>query len=113
MPRLTLSQLTGRSILSLYDKLAQIDRSPLVLLNRAIALSKVNGVLQALEELDKIKNEPALASYHLFYSTQAEFYLQAEDFQKASESIEKAISLSPLEIEKELLKKKLELCKKV
>ncbi len=101
------------SILSLYDKLAQIDRSPLVLLNRAIALSKVNGVLQALQELEKIKNEPALASYHLFYSTQAEFYLQAEDFQKASESIEKAISLSPLEIEKELLKKKLELCKKV
>ena len=101
------------SILSLYDKLAQIDRSPLVLLNRAIALSKVNGVRQAIEELEKIKNEPALASYHLFYSTQAEFYIQAENFQKASESIEKAISLSPLEIEKELLKKKLELCKKV
>lgn len=100
-----------KSILLLYDKLAESDPSPLVLLNRAIALSKVNGVTTALAELEKIKNDPALSSYHLFYSTQAEFYIEANNFQKASESIEKAIAFSPLEIEKELLRKKLELYK--
>jgi RNA polymerase sigma factor (sigma-70 family) len=100
------------SILALYDKLAEIDHSPVILLNRAIALSKVNGVSNALEELEKIKDDPAFASYHLFYSTQAEFFIGVNNFQRASESIEKAISLSPLEAEKDMLRKKLEFCKK-
>jgi RNA polymerase sigma-70 factor (ECF subfamily) len=100
-----------KSILLLYDKLAGVDHSPLVLLNRAIALAKVNGAYSAIEELEKIKHDPALSSYHLFYSTQAEFYMQTNNFQKAVESLGKAIALSPLEAEKELLRKKLELCK--
>ena len=99
------------SILLLYDKLAEVDHSPLVLLNRAIALSKVNGVYRAIEELEKIEHDPAIVSYHLFYSTQAEFYLQTNNLQKAAKSIEKAISLSALEAERSLLRKKLELCK--
>lgn len=99
-----------KSILHLYDNLVLIDPSPLVLLNRAIAVSKVQGAVQAIDELEKIKESPSLANYHLFYSTQAEFYIQANDFRKASSSLEKAIDLSPLPVEKELLKKKLDLC---
>ena len=101
-----------KSILSLYDNLVQMDPSPLILLNRAIALSKVTGAQQALDELEKIKDSPALTSYHLFYSTKAEFYLQMNEFKKAVECLEKAIELSTLPAEKELLKKKLELCYK-
>jgi RNA polymerase sigma factor (sigma-70 family) len=100
------------SILSLYDKLVQIDDSPVVLLNRAIVLSKVNGVQRGLDELEKIKHSPALGSYHLFHSTQAEFYLQLNDLTRASDSFEKAIELSPLQAEKEMLRRKLERCKK-
>ncbi len=99
-----------KSILHFYDNLVLIDPSPLVLLNRAIAVSKVQGAVQAIDELEKIKESPSLANYHLFYSTQAEFYIQANDFRKASSSLEKAIDLSPLPVEKELLKKKLDLC---
>jgi len=99
-----------KSILHLYDNLVLIDPSPLILLNRAIAVSKVHGAVQAIDELEKIKKSPSLANYHLFYSTQAEFYIQANDFRKASSSLEKAIDLSPLPVEKELLKKKLDLC---
>jgi RNA polymerase sigma factor (sigma-70 family) len=98
------------SILSLYDKLIKIDPSPVVLLNRAIVISKVSSALEALEELEKIKNSPALESYHLFYSTQAELYIQIDEFHKASEALKKAIQLSPLQAEKDLLQKKLELC---
>ena len=101
-----------QSILSLYDKLIQLDDSPIVLLNRAIVLSKVSGALRGLAELEKIKDSPALASYHLFHSTQGEFYLQLNEFGKASESFEKAIQLSPLQAEKDLLNRKLELCSK-
>jgi RNA polymerase sigma-70 factor (ECF subfamily) len=98
------------SILSLYDKLIRIDASPVVMLNRAIVVSKVNGPLQGLEELEKIKDSPALETYHLFHSTKAEFYMQINEWQKASHCLEKAIALSPLQVEKELLKKKLDLC---
>jgi RNA polymerase sigma factor (sigma-70 family) len=100
------------SILSLYDKLITVDPSPLVLLNRAIVISKISGVSEALQELEKIKDSPSLESYHLFYSTQAELYMQAGEFQKASEVLKKAIQLSPLQAEKNLLQKKLELCLK-
>lgn len=101
-----------KSILELYDKLIQIDHSPVVLLNRAIVVSQVRGVLQGLDELEKIKDSPELESYYLFYSTRAEFYLQSNDLQRASLSLEKAIRLSPLQAEKNLLQKKLDLCTK-
>jgi len=101
-----------KSILSLYDKLVQIDDSPVVLLNRAIVLSKVSGPSKALEALEEIKESPALASYHLFHSTLGEVYFQLNDLAKASESYQKAIALSSLQAEKDLLLKKLALCKK-
>jgi RNA polymerase sigma factor (sigma-70 family) len=101
-----------KSILSLYDKLVLIDGSPVVLLNRAIVLARVSGPMRGLEELEKIKDSPALASYHLFHSTQAEFYLMLNDFARASASFGKAIELSPLQAEKDLLGRKLERCEK-
>jgi RNA polymerase sigma factor (sigma-70 family) len=99
-------------ILALYDKLIQIDDSPVVLLNRAIVVSKVTGALEGLHELEKIKDSPALASYHLFYSAQAELYLQLNEPGKASSCLERAIQLSPLQAEKDLLQKKLDRCAK-
>jgi RNA polymerase sigma-70 factor (ECF subfamily) len=55
-----------KSILSLYDKLVQIDNSPIVLLNRAVALSKVSGSKKAIDELKKIEEIPTIKSNHLF-----------------------------------------------
>ncbi|HYM21021.1 MAG TPA: sigma-70 family RNA polymerase sigma factor [Candidatus Kapabacteria bacterium] len=95
-----------KNILSLYDSLIQLDSSPLVLLNRAISLSKVHGAESALAELERIKENPSVKSYHLFYSTQAEFYDQLEQTSDAIKSLERAIELAPLPAEKELLEKK-------
>lgn len=97
-----------KTILSLYDTLVQIDHSPVILLNRTIAVARVEGAPKALSDLKKIESNPAIASYHLFYSTKAEFYIQTNEFRKASDCLQKAIDLSPLEAEKELLKKKLD-----
>lgn len=98
------------SILSLYDKLLQIDHSPVVMLNRTIAISKVSGAKKAIEELEKIKSNPALQSYHLLYSAQAEFYMQLNKFKEAAACLTTAIELSPLKAEKDLLQKKLDTC---
>jgi RNA polymerase sigma factor (sigma-70 family) len=101
-----------KSILSLYDKLIHIDATPIVMLNRAIVLAKVEGARKGLEVLEQIKESPALTSYHLFYSTQGEFFLEINDLDRANESFEKAIALSTLPAEKEYLRKKLETCRK-
>jgi len=100
-----------KSILSLYDGLLQIAPSPVITLNRAIVVSKVVGARRALNELEKIKHYPAFRTYHLFYSTQAEFYMQENDFKNAIASLEKSIALAPLPSEKDLLEKKLQLCR--
>lgn len=99
-----------KSILLLYDKLIQVDASPLVLLNRTIAVSKVKGANQAIEELEKVKNNPSLQSYHLLYSTLAAFCMELERFKDAAAHLESAISFSSIKAEKDLLQKKLDFC---
>jgi RNA polymerase sigma-70 factor (ECF subfamily) len=99
-----------KSILSLYDKLVVIDDSPIVLLNRAIVLSKVNGVENGLNELKKVEESAVLESYHLFHSTRGEFYLQLSEYKSAAESFRRALELSTLQAERAHLKKKLDLC---
>ena len=99
-----------KSILALYDRLIQIDQSPVVSLNRTIALSKVSGAEKALEALEQIKNSTPLQSYHLFYSTKAAFHIELQQFREASTAIETAIELAALPNEKYLLQKKWALC---
>ncbi|MDB5145327.1 MAG: sigma-70 family polymerase sigma factor [Mucilaginibacter sp.] len=101
-----------KSILSLYDKLAEIDHSPIVLLNRAVALARVAGPEKALVELENLTVVPALKTYHLFYSIQAEFYMELNRFEEATIFLQKAIYLTPLITEKEFLQRKLAQCQK-
>jgi len=98
------------NILFLYDNLLQIDRSPIVLLNRSIALSKVKGARSALEELEKIQNNCFLESYYLFHATKAELYMELNKFAEAASSLQYALVLAPIKAEKDLLQKKLEAC---
>ncbi len=99
-----------KTILSLYDNLVKIDSSPVILLNRSVAVSKVNGAEKALEELEQLKSIPSLINYYLFYSTQAEFYIRLNEFARAAGSLETAISLAPLQAERDLLQKRLSSC---
>ncbi|HTE29217.1 MAG TPA: sigma-70 family RNA polymerase sigma factor [Chryseolinea sp.] len=100
-----------KSILDLYDTFIQLDSSPLVLLNRAIAVSQVSGPETALEELNVLKDHPTLSAYHLFHSTRAEFLIQANQFEEAYHSLQRALELAPLKSERELLAKKMLFCK--
>jgi RNA polymerase sigma-70 factor (ECF subfamily) len=99
-----------KGILALYEKLLQIDSSPVVLLNRAIAISKVSGAAAAVMELKKIEGSPSLQSYHLYYSTLGTLYIELNQVNEAIPILEKAINLAPLPAEKSLLQKKLNSC---
>jgi RNA polymerase sigma factor (sigma-70 family) len=98
------------SILTLYDKLLLLDPSPVVQLNRAIALSKAVGLEEAISELKKMGSSTLLASYHLYYSTLASFLIESGHFEDAMPVLQKAIGLTSLNAEKALLMKKWNVC---
>jgi RNA polymerase sigma-70 factor (ECF subfamily) len=100
-----------KSILILYNKLIQIDDSPIVFLNRAVALSKVNGPESAIAALESIETTPVIAANHLFYETKAELYLELNQYENASAMLAQAIELTQIPSEKMLLHEKLKQCR--
>ncbi len=92
-----------QSILALYDKLLILDHSPIVVLNRAIAVSKVDGAENAIAELEKIRNAKAIKSNYLYHAVMAELHFQLNRFTEAHDALKKAMDLAPLPSEKEML----------
>ena len=62
-------------------------------------------------ELELLKNEPEIKSYHLFYSAQAEFFMELGQHEMAIRLLQEAADLAPLESIRYLLKKKMGFCK--
>jgi RNA polymerase sigma factor (sigma-70 family) len=99
-----------QAILLLYDQLKNINPSPLVLLNRAVAIFKVKGAAIALEEIEKLENIASLNGYHLLYATKAELFMQLGNNAKAIEYLNKSIEHTSVNAERKLLQKKIVLC---
>jgi RNA polymerase sigma-70 factor (ECF subfamily) len=97
-------------ILSLYDQLVQIDDSPIVALNRAVALAEVRGPAAGMQAIEKMPNRESLDSYYLLYAVLAELELQLNRRQAAAEHLRKAIALTPLPSEQALLSSRLQQC---
>lgn len=97
-------------ILNLYDRLAVLDDSPVVALNRAVALAHVHGPRAAIETITAIQNQPALASYYLLHAVLGEFKAQLNDFESAASHLRRAIQLTDLKSEQSLLSKRLHNC---
>ncbi|HET9931764.1 MAG TPA: sigma-70 family RNA polymerase sigma factor [Polyangiaceae bacterium] len=91
------------TIVELYDTLARVSPSPIVELNRAIAVSMVDGPSAGLALLGKL--EPALASYHLFYATRAELLERLG--RNALPDLQRALELATNDAERKLLEKRL------
>jgi RNA polymerase sigma-70 factor (ECF subfamily) len=96
-----------RLILSYYDQLAAMNHSPVVALNRAVALAMVEGPEAGILALEKISNLPPMKSYYLFPATLAEFHVQMRDFAKAAASYRQALALAGTDPERRFLSRKL------
>ncbi len=90
-------------IAALYDALAQIQPSPIVELNRAVALGMAFGPEAGLELLEQIADEPALAGYHLLPSVRGDLLEKAGRSEEAASEFERAAELTENERERELL----------
>jgi RNA polymerase sigma-70 factor (ECF subfamily) len=94
-------------ILSLYDRLIEIDDSPVVALNRAVATAQVHGPRAGIEAVENIRQHQMLESYHLLYAVLAEFESQLNDYQAAANHLRKALQFTEVRSEQALLSKRL------
>jgi RNA polymerase sigma-70 factor (ECF subfamily) len=90
-------------IVALYDALAQLTPSPIVELNRAVALAMAFGPAEGLELVDSLLAEPSLKSYHLFPSVRGDLLAKLGRFEEARAEFERAASLTRNVRERELL----------
>jgi len=90
-------------IVALYDALAELTQSPIVELNRAVALAMAFGPEAGLELVDQLKDEPALASYHLLPSVRGDLLAKLGRNAEARAEFERAAFLAKNSRERELL----------
>ncbi len=92
-----------RRIAALYDALGQLMPSPIVELNRAVALAMAFGPAAGLELIDTLASEPSLRAYHLLPSVRGDFLFKLGRFTEAQAEFERAASLTRNARERELL----------
>ena len=90
-------------IVSLYDELAAVSPSPIVDLNRAVAIGFASGPQAGLDALDRLHDEPALRGYHLLPGVRGDLLAKLGRREEARAEFEKAASLTRNERERDLL----------
>jgi RNA polymerase sigma-70 factor, ECF subfamily len=97
-------------ILQLYDQLLSINRSPVVALNRAVALAKVRGPAEALAAIAPLERDPKLRSYHLLLAVRGQLLLDLGRRAEAAAAFRAALHCGCSEPERRFLNRKLAAC---
>jgi len=90
----TAAETDWERIAALYDALAQLMPSPIVELNRAVAIAMAFGPAAGLELIDTIASEPSLKSYHLLPSVRGDFLFKLGRLAEAQAEFQRAASLT-------------------
>jgi RNA polymerase sigma factor (sigma-70 family) len=99
----TAAETNWERIAALYDALAQLTPSPIVELNRAVAVSMAFGPAAGLELIDALISEPSLKSYHLLPSVRGDFLFKLGRLVDAQAEFQRAASLTRNAREREFL----------
>jgi predicted RNA polymerase sigma factor len=92
-----------KGIAVLYGELAHIAPSPVVELNRAVAVAMAFGPAAGLELVDALRAEPSLQNYHLLPSVRGDFLFKLGRFDEARAEFQRAAALTRNARERELL----------
>jgi RNA polymerase sigma factor (sigma-70 family) len=95
-------------ILSLYDRLVEMNDSPVILLNRAVALANVHGPKAGIEAVQAIQDRQELDSYYLLYAVLGEFAADLNNKEAARNYFRKSLELTTIKSEQIFMAKKLE-----
>ena len=94
-------------IAALYDELQRRQPTPVVALNRAVAVAMAYGPLRGLALLDELGEQGALDRYHLFHAARADLLRRAGWLEAAQRAYEAALALSENRVERAFLEKRL------
>jgi RNA polymerase sigma-70 factor (ECF subfamily) len=108
----TYADTNWRRILAEYDRLLALSASPIVRLNRAVAVGKVHGALAGLEELRALQDDKALDDYFLLAATTAQMHWVLGDHEKAQQCLEHAAGQPCSDPERRLLQQRLLACRR-
>jgi RNA polymerase sigma-70 factor, ECF subfamily len=97
-------------IVTLYEALARLAPSPIVELNRAVAVAMASGPAAGLAIVDALIDEPALAAYHLLPSVRGDLLFKLGRFSEAQAEFERAASLTRNARERELIMNRARAC---
>src|SRR5438445_10956165 len=97
-------------ILSLYDRLLELDDSPVIALNRAVAVANVHGPQAGLDAVAAIRHKEELDSYYLLYAVLGEFEAQLNDPLAAAGYFRKSLQLAEIKSEQKFLLKRFQAC---
>lgn len=104
---ITYADTDWETILSYYDLLSQLLPSPIVLLNRAIAIKELSGSAEALKEIQRIPHLQYLENYYLLHAILGDLYAENHDIAASKRHFEKALNLVPSEAERRLIERRL------
>src|SRR5271165_5716544 len=96
-----------RQIVALYDRLLQIQPSPVVQLNRAVAIAMCDGPEAGLAQIDAVLEHGELANYYLAHSARADMYRRLGRTAEARSAYEKALALTQQEPERQFLQERI------
>ncbi|HEV7928077.1 MAG TPA: DUF6596 domain-containing protein [Verrucomicrobiae bacterium] len=99
-----------RQILSLYDQLVKLDRSPVVALNRAIVLANIHGPKAGLDAIGAIRDREVLNTYYLLHAVLGEFEARLQHTKAAARHFQKSLELAETRSEEQFLTKRLQAC---
>jgi RNA polymerase sigma-70 factor (ECF subfamily) len=103
----TAAETDWNQMVALYDVLAQAEPSPIVALNRAVAVAMRDGPLAGLELIDAILAGGELADYHLAHAARADLCRRLGRTAEARESYQRALALTRQEPERRFLERRL------
>jgi RNA polymerase sigma-70 factor, ECF subfamily len=95
-------------IVALYDLLFQVERSPIVGLNRAVAVAMRDGALAGLEQIDAILGQGNLSGYHLAHAARADLCRRLGRTAEARAAYQQALAIVKQEPERRFLEKRLQ-----
>jgi RNA polymerase sigma-70 factor, ECF subfamily len=96
----TLADTDWPQIFGLYEVLARVSPSPVVSLNRAVALAQVAGPAAGLRAVDELAGDPSMGEYRFFHATRADLLRRLERWGEAVEAYDRALELAANEPER-------------
>jgi RNA polymerase sigma-70 factor (ECF subfamily) len=96
-----------QQILGLYEVLLRVTPSPVIALNRAVAVGEVMGPASGLAAVDSLAADPSLADYRFFHAARADFLRRLGRWSEAADAYERASGLGPNAAERAYLERRL------